>query len=126
MGVCFLPQLAIYINNLVLEIKQTALGVRLNDFTVGILLLADEIVLQAKTENDIQNLLNILYCWCSKLRLKINKDQTQVMHFGKKAELNLGSTPLSYINLDYNGQGSNVIISKQNVTRAELLFCGCA
>ncbi len=72
---------AIYINDLALEIKHAAIGVRLDDLTVGALLYSDDIVLLAESESDLQSLLNIVYSWCSKWRLKINKDKTQIMHF---------------------------------------------
>ena len=92
---------AIYINDLVLEIKEAAIGARLADLTVGSLLYADDIVLLAESENDLQSLLNIVCSWCGRWRLRINKDKTQVVHFRKRVLRSefvfcFGSTPLSY------------------------------
>uniref|UniRef100_A0A3Q3ABX6 Reverse transcriptase domain-containing protein n=1 Tax=Kryptolebias marmoratus TaxID=37003 RepID=A0A3Q3ABX6_KRYMA len=34
-------------------------------------------------EHDLQKLLSIVYCWCNKMRLMINCDKTEVIHFNK-------------------------------------------
>ena len=49
---------SLYINDLAFEIKNANLGIHLNDLTVGILLYADDIVLLAESEDDLQNMLN--------------------------------------------------------------------
>lgn len=43
-------------------------------------------ILPAVTANDLQNLLIAVDSWCSKWRLKIKKDKTQIMHFRRKRE----------------------------------------
>ena len=42
---------------------------------------ADDIILLAENELDLQVLLNELHNWCSKWRMAINADKTQVIHF---------------------------------------------
>lgn len=75
-GGCALSYTVSYLfNDLVAEIEQTTDGFRLGERTVGILLYADDIVLIAETENDLNSTLNIVYCWCNKWRLEINKER---------------------------------------------------
>ena len=78
-GDCLSPTLfAIFINDLAKEIKDSGVGVKLNiednenDIEaniINILLYADDIVLLAENEQDLQFLLNIVDLWCEKLKL---------------------------------------------------------
>ena len=65
-GDCLSPTLfAIFINDLAVEIKSSNIGVRLDEnLVLNILLYADDIVLLAETEEDLQCLLYIVECWC--------------------------------------------------------------
>lgn len=93
---------ALYINELAQEIKQVNLGVPIEDMNLSILLYADDIILIAENEVNLQNMLNIMNSWCSKWRLAINSEKTQIVHFRKKSELQskhtfqFGSVPLKY------------------------------
>ncbi len=92
----------LYINDLAQEIKQVNLGVRIEDMNLSILLYADDIVLIAENEVNLQNMLNIMSSWCSKWHLTINSEKTQVVHFRKKSEVQSNHTfqfqsvPLKY------------------------------
>ena len=81
-GDCLSPTLfAIFINDLAVEVKNTNIGVILDDnLVLNILLYADDIVLLAETEEDLQCLLYIVECWCKKWRLEINLTKTNIMH----------------------------------------------
>ena len=75
---------AIYINDLAEELKRSGVGVRLDGgFQVPCLFYADDIVLLAETEADLQDLLNIVNLWCSKWRLEVNLLKTNIMHVRK-------------------------------------------
>ena len=75
-GDCLSPTLfAIFINNLASEIKSSGVGLKLDiediagniEITLlNILLYADDIVLFAENEADLQFLLNIVEIWCEK------------------------------------------------------------
>ena len=72
---------AIFINDLASEIKNSNIGIILNEtLTINILLYADDIVLLAKNEEDLQDLLFIVEGWCKKWRLEINLTKTNIMH----------------------------------------------
>lgn len=71
-------------NDLALQIKKNNLGVCLDDTYLGILLYADDIILLAESESDLQNMLNLVSSWCHKWRLVINQSKTQIMHFRNK------------------------------------------
>ena len=81
-GDCLSPTLfAIYINDLAIEIKNSNIGIILNEnLTVNILLYADDIVLLAENEEDLQAMLFIVECWCKRWRLEINLSKTNIMH----------------------------------------------
>ena len=57
----------------------------------------------AENEANLQKMLNIMYSWCSKWRLAINTEKTQIIHFRKKAveqsihSFMFGEMPLSYV-----------------------------
>ncbi len=74
---CFLT----FINPLIGALKSTGLGVNMRDTVISILAYADDLVLLAESENDLQQLLNVLFDWCQKWRLSINIDKTKIMHF---------------------------------------------
>lgn len=56
---------SIFINDLAFEIKQFHLGIKLQEtLEVSILLFADDIVLIAPTESNLQTMLDFLQTWC--------------------------------------------------------------
>ena len=85
-GDCLSPTLfAIFINDLATEIKDSNIGIILEEgLLLNILLYADDIVLLAENEEDMQSLLFMVECWCKRWRLEVNLSKTNVMHFRKK------------------------------------------
>ena len=81
-GDCLSPTLfSLYINDLVADIKSNSSGVDVGLFKVHCLLYADDLVLLAETEDDLQNMLNSLSAWCYKWRMKVNAGKSKVVHF---------------------------------------------
>ena len=75
----------LYINDLAAEINQLELGVNIGDLKISILLYADDIVILANSEQDLQQMLNTLNHWCQKWQLNVNEEKTKIIHFrGKK------------------------------------------
>ena len=72
---------SLYINDLVKTLKENGPCLNIDDLLLNILLYADDMVLLAESENDLQALLDILYQWCMKWRLNVNIAKTQVVHF---------------------------------------------
>jgi hypothetical protein len=89
-GDCLSPTLfAIFINDLANEIKQSDIGVKLNTeqdigVLVNVLLYADDIVLIAGTEDELQSLIFIVENWCKQWRLELNLTKTNIMHVRQK------------------------------------------
>ena len=71
---------SLYINDLASEIKQTNLGVDVDELQLSILLYAD-IALIAPDADSLQLMLDKLHDWCSRWRLTINFDKTKIVHF---------------------------------------------
>ena len=74
---------SIYLNDLATEIKHLNKGVNVIADNVSILLYADDIVLLAPTEEDLQSMLDVLSNWSSKWRIFVNKKKTKTVHFRK-------------------------------------------
>ena len=89
-GDCLSPTLfAIFINDLADEIKESGLGVSINidnnenidEYSlINILLYADDIVLFASNEVELQSMLSIVETWCEKWRLEVNISKTNILH----------------------------------------------
>ncbi len=80
-----------YVNSLISDLKATGIGVKIGTDTVSVLAYADDLILTAENELDLQKLLDILCEWCHKWRLVINTDKTKVLHFRKKNTPKTGS-----------------------------------
>ncbi len=74
----------LYINDLITDVKALNLCINVDDIIISILAFADDIVILAKNEKDLQDNLNYVENWCNKWRLKVNADKTNVMHFRGK------------------------------------------
>lgn len=69
-----------YLNDLIYDINDLNLGVRVGDKKISLLCYADDIVLVAEKEKDLQVMLDRLDSWCSVWKMSINADKTKVMH----------------------------------------------
>eukprot|EP00732_Lithocolla_globosa_P001139 Lithocolla_globosa_v1_NODE_518_length_3838_cov_6.179752.p1 type:complete len:838 gc:universal NODE_518_length_3838_cov_6.179752:2520-7(-) len=80
---CLLSPLlfTLFVNDLAKMIQASEIGVKFGVDIINILLYADDIVLIAENENDLQTLLNITYNWCCKWRMRINPTKTKLVHF---------------------------------------------
>ena len=76
-----------FINDLATEVKELGLGVDINGIKICILLYADDMVLIADSKSELQSVLNIMYQWCKKWRLRLNGNKTKIVHFrGKRVK----------------------------------------
>ena len=75
-----------FINGLAREIKEKTQGVWVGDMQVNLLLYADDIVLMAESEADLQLMLQIVSSYSRKWRFRVNpkKGKSEVMIFGRK------------------------------------------
>ena len=71
----------LYINDLVSDMKQLNSGIDIDGEKVCILLYADDVILMADTEEELNGLLDCLHQWCEKNCLKINKEKSKILHF---------------------------------------------
>ena len=75
----------LYINDLSDLLCQSKLGIDIDGIRINHLLYADDLVLIASNEGDLQLLLNILAEWCDKNKMKININKTKIIHFRNKS-----------------------------------------
>ena len=74
----------IFINDLPPKLKATSKGIRFGDTLVCCLLYADDLVILAESEKDLQVLLCQLEEWCDTWKIVINHTKSAVMHFRPK------------------------------------------
>ncbi len=78
-------------------------GVKFGDCNIGILLYADDVALISENEQNMQNMINCVYKWCMKWKMKVNLTKSKIMHFRKKNMERskfmflLGFEPLEYV-----------------------------
>ena len=83
-GDCLSPTIfSLFINDLVSEINDLELGIDLNGTKLSLLLYADDICFLAKSEADLQAMLDTLHNWCKKWRVLINTEKSKAVHFRK-------------------------------------------
>ena len=76
----------VFINYLLKEVEQTGLGIQLSSGkTVGGMLFADDFVGISDSKESLQKLLDVVYTYCSKWRLRANVSKSAVMVFSKDA-----------------------------------------
>ena len=75
---------ALYINDLVTELKNLGVGIEINNTMVSLLLFADDLVLISENEKDLQLLLDKFGDWCEKWNVKVNESKSKIMHFRPK------------------------------------------
>ena len=81
-GDCISPTLfSLFINDMAVKIKELRKGIQFGDINVSLLLYADDLVLIANNENDLQQMLNTVTDWCQKWRLKTSTLKSKVIHF---------------------------------------------
>ena len=71
----------LFINDLAVFLKSLDLGVKIADENVCLMLYADDVVLFAESEADLQLLLNSLNDWCGRNDMTVNMAKSNVVHF---------------------------------------------
>jgi len=71
----------LFINDLALTLKGLGVGVHIDDDVIPLLMYADDIVLLAESESDLQLLLDCTGAWCERNKLQINQTKSKIIHF---------------------------------------------
>ena len=81
-GDCLSPTLlSLYINDLSIHFKEYEPTLDLNGAYINSLLYINDLVIMADTEEQLQNLLNLVFNWCSTWQLQVNTDKTNMVHY---------------------------------------------
>ena len=84
-GDCLSPTLFnLFINDLATQLKDMNIGIKIKDTTIPLLLYADDVVILANDETEMQKMLNSVNKWCIQWKMKINMSKTKIMHFRGK------------------------------------------
>ena len=71
----------LFVNDLGTLLEHSGKGVSLDGVNLSCLFYADDLVLIAETEEDLQQLFDILAAWCDRNMMQINTDKTKVIHY---------------------------------------------
>ena len=77
---------SLYVNDLAMEHNILNLGIPLDNEKICILMYADDIVILAGSEDDLQQLLDTVNRWCPEWRMQINSSKTNIIHFRKMSQ----------------------------------------
>lgn len=70
-----------YINDLSSALEGLGKGVRYGEERLSVVFYADDLLIMAENESDLQEMLDTLHDWCCKWQMKINADKTKIVHF---------------------------------------------
>jgi hypothetical protein len=99
--------LNLFINDLVEELKKLNIGIEIADEKACVLLYADDVVLLAENETELQLLLNVLNTLCCKNDLEVNYDKSKIVHFRNQSRI---VTSKEF----HIGDNTNEIVTKYN------------
>ena len=77
---------AMYIDDLVEQLRTKNVGTVCGECIVSSLLYADDIVLLAPNEESLEVLIKVVEEWCGRWRMNLNIAKTKVLHFRKKSK----------------------------------------
>ena len=94
---------AIYINDLIIDLRNTGVGCHIINRFIACILFADDVTVMAPTRGALQMLLNVCASYCSRFCLKFNVGKTKIMVFGKlnRSLSSIAKINLNGINIDY-------------------------
>jgi len=75
----------LYLNDLAVYLKSTGIGIVCGADTICMLMYADDLVILASTEQELQLLLNALNDWCNRYSMTVNSTKSNIVHFRNPA-----------------------------------------
>lgn len=95
----------VFVNDLIERLKAANAGVAVETesegdaLSVSCLMFADDLVMMAESQEDLQSLTNVLSDWCGENELEVNVSKTKVMVVGKanKAQVKLGGQKVEVV-----------------------------
>ena len=79
----------VFVDRLAREVKRLGLGVAAGGGRLSLLLYADDIVVLAESQEDLQKMMNAVHAFCRRWRLQVNMSKTKVVAFGSEGTSNL-------------------------------------
>ena len=76
----------IFANDLIHDVTNLNKGISVGDHNISILLYADDIAVLSENEENLQNVLDVIYNWSHRNMIKFNEKKSNVVHFRKKGK----------------------------------------
>ena len=96
----------LFINDLATDLNNSGNGINIeNDLSVKVLMFADDLAILSESEQDLQNMIQSLYTWCKKWRMKVNVNKTKIVHFRNKGQQH------THFNFSYGSEDIEVVES---------------
>jgi hypothetical protein len=93
----------IYVNSLIDDINALNIGIDIDNEKLAILLYADDVVLLAENEKDLQKIMDVFNFWCTNNALYVNVNKFNIMHFRNP------SVPRTDFNFTVNGNSMECV-----------------
>ena len=93
-------------------LKQTELGVQLSGIYIGGMLFTDDFVGVSDSKESLEKLIDVVYGYCNKWRVKANESKSAVMVFSKNSGCKWGDHKLpevssyTYLGIDFACNGA--------------------
>jgi hypothetical protein len=93
----------IYVNSLIDDINALNIVIDIDNEKLAILLYADDVVLLAENEKDLQKIMDVFNFWCTNNALYVNVNKFNIMHFRNP------SVPRTDFNFTVNGNSMECV-----------------
>ena len=76
---------SLFVNDLLVELEHSGLGVRMDNIFCGATMYADDLTLIASSPEDLQSMIDIVAHYATKWRYRLNPQKSKVLVFGSKS-----------------------------------------
>ncbi len=93
----------IYINDLAIDLKGCTNGINIGDLILHALCYVDDLALISDSEINLQKMLDAVFLWCKRWRMRVNVNKTKVVHHRVKGH------PTNKFNFTYGNENIQIV-----------------